>query len=116
MNDRVKGGIHATLKTLLPLPVHGGPSRRRCASDLSILLESYYRLHPEFRDHTQVTLFLDEIQLVPGWETFARRILDSEKARRLVSGSSATMLSQRAENESQFKRWFPFFQTDVDLT
>jgi len=71
---------------------------------------------PEFRDHTQVTLFLDEIQLVPGWETFARRILDSEKVRRFVSGSSATMLSQRAENESQFKRWFPFFQTDVDLT
>ena len=39
------------------------------ASDLSFLLETYYQRHPEFRDHTQVTLFLDEIQLVSGWET-----------------------------------------------
>jgi predicted AAA+ superfamily ATPase len=64
------------------------------ASDLSFLLESYYQLHPEFRDHTQVTLLLDEIQLVPGWETFARRVLDSEKVRLFLSGSSATMLSR----------------------
>ncbi|NQX02906.1 ATP-binding protein [bacterium] len=64
------------------------------ASDLSFLLEAYYLQHPEFRDHTQVTLLLDEIQLVAGWETFARRILDSEKVRLFVSGSSATMLSR----------------------
>jgi hypothetical protein len=64
------------------------------ASDLSFLLEEYFRLHPEFRDQTQVTLFLDEIQLVPGWESFARRILDSEKVRLFLSGSSASMLSR----------------------
>jgi len=64
------------------------------ASDLSFLLEEYYRLHPEFRDTHQVTLFLDEIQLIPGWETFARRVLDSEKVRLFLSGSSATMLSR----------------------
>ena len=63
------------------------------ASDLSFLLETYYQLHPEFRDHTQITLLLDEIQLVVGWETFARRILDSEKVRLFLSGSSATMLT-----------------------
>lgn len=64
------------------------------ASDLSFLLEEYFRLHPGFRDQRQVTLFLDEIQLVPGWETFARRVLDSEKIRLFLSGSSATMLSR----------------------
>ena len=64
------------------------------ASDLSFLLEEYYRLHPEFRDSQQVTFFLDEIQLVPGWETFARRLLDSENVRLFLSGSSATMLSR----------------------
>lgn len=64
------------------------------ASDLSFLLEEYYRLHPEFRDTRQVTLFLDEIQLIPGWETFARRVLDSEKVRLFLSGSSASMLSR----------------------
>jgi len=64
------------------------------ATDLSFLLESYYQRHPELRDKTRVTLFLDEIQLVPGWETFARRILDSEKVQLFVSGSSASMLSR----------------------
>lgn len=64
------------------------------ASDLSSFLEAYYQRHPEFRDQTQVTLLLDEIQLVSGWETFARRILDSEKVRLFLSGSSASMLSR----------------------
>ncbi len=64
------------------------------ASDLTFLLEEYYRLHPAFRDQQTVTLFLDEIQLVPGWEKFTRRVLDSEKVRLFVSGSSAAMLSR----------------------
>jgi predicted AAA+ superfamily ATPase len=64
------------------------------ASDLSFLLEEYFRTYPELRDQVQVSLFLDEIQLIPGWETFARRILDSEKVRLFISGSSASMLSR----------------------
>lgn len=64
------------------------------ASDLSFLLESYFQIHPQFRDKSPITLFLDEIQLVSGWETFARRILDTEKIRLFVSGSSASMLSR----------------------
>lgn len=64
------------------------------ASDLSFLLEEYYRLHPGRRDTHPVTFFLDEIQLVPGWETFARRVLDSEKISLFLSGSSASMLSR----------------------
>ena len=64
------------------------------ASDLSFLLEAYYQLHPEFRDKSRITLFLDEIQLVPGWETFVRRVLDTEKVRLFLSGSSASMLSR----------------------
>ena len=82
------------------------------ASDLSFLLESYYQLHPEFRDHTQVTLLLDEIQLVSGWETFTRRILDSEKIRLFLSGSSATMLSREVHTSMRGRAMevtvFPF--------
>lgn len=82
------------------------------ASDLSFFLEAYYQRHPEFRDHTQVTLFLDEIQLVPGWETFARRILDSEKVRLFLSGSSATMLSREVHTSMRGRAMevtvFPF--------
>lgn len=64
------------------------------ASGLSFLLEEYYRQHPALRDSQRVTFFLDEIQLIPGWEAFARRILDTEKIRLLLSGSSASMLSR----------------------
>lgn len=82
------------------------------ASDLSFLLEAYYRHHPGFRDHTQVTLLLDEIQLVSGWETFARRILDSEKVRLFLSGSSASMLSREVHTSMRGRAMevtvFPF--------
>jgi len=82
------------------------------SSDLSFLLESYYRLHPEFRDRSEVTLLLDEIQLVPGWETFARRILDSENVRLFLSGSSATMLSREVHTSMRGRAMevtvFPF--------
>lgn len=64
------------------------------AADLSILLEEYYRLYPEWRDQRRATFFLDEIQIVPGWEQFARRILDSESVDLFLSGSSARMLSR----------------------
>lgn len=45
----------------------------RGASDLSFLLEEYFRLHPGLRDTQQVTLFLDEIQLIPGWSPALQR-------------------------------------------
>ena len=64
------------------------------AGDLDILLEEYYRLYPDSRDRRQATLFLDEIQVVPGWELFARRILDTESIRLFLSGSSARLLSR----------------------
>ena len=37
---------------------------------------------------------LDEIQLISGWETFVRRLLDTENVRLFVSGSSSKMLSR----------------------
>lgn len=82
------------------------------ASDLSFLLETYYQLHPEFRDQTRITLLLDEIQLVPGWERFARRVLDSEKVRLYLSGSSASMLSKEVHTSMRGRAMevtvFPF--------
>lgn len=64
------------------------------AKELDILLEEYYRLYPEWRDQRRATFLLDEIQVVPGWEQFARRLLDSETLDLFVSGSSARMLSR----------------------
>ncbi len=64
------------------------------ADQLGFLLEEFYRQYPELRDKETVHWFLDEIQLVPGWERFVRRVLDTEKAHLVVSGSSARMLSR----------------------
>lgn len=64
------------------------------AAQLSALLEEYYRRYPELRGRERVTWYLDEIQLVPGWERFVRRVIDSERAEIVVSGSSARMLSR----------------------
>ena len=59
-----------------------------------MVVEEYFSLHPERRDSQQVTFFLDEIQEVPGWETFVRRLLDTEKVELFLSGSSARLLSR----------------------
>lgn len=62
--------------------------------DLDLLVEEYYRLYPQRRDRERSVFFLDEIQTVPGWEVFARRIMDSEKIDLFLSGSSARLLSR----------------------
>lgn len=62
--------------------------------DLELLLEEYFRLYPEVRDQQRLALFLDEIQVVPGWEGFTRRLLDTEKIELFLSGSSARLLSR----------------------
>lgn len=64
------------------------------AADLQILLEEYYRLHPQSRDADRAVFFLDEIQVVSGWETFARRLLETERVELFLSGSSARLLSR----------------------
>jgi predicted AAA+ superfamily ATPase len=64
------------------------------ADELHVVVEEYYRLHPEWRDQRRATFFLDEIQVVPGWEGFARRLLDTERVELFLSGSSARLLSR----------------------
>lgn len=62
--------------------------------DLDLLVETFYQLNPAWRDSRRASFFLDEIQLVPGWELFARRLLDSENIDLFLSGSSARLLSR----------------------
>ena len=82
------------------------------AKDLGLLVEEYYRLHPEWRDQRRVTFFLDEIQVVPGWEVFARRLLDSEQVDLFLSGSSARLLSREVATSMRGRameaRVYPF--------
>jgi len=64
------------------------------ASDLQLILEEYYALYPQFRDQQRVLFQFDEIQNVPGWERFVRRLLDTELAEVFITGSSAALLSR----------------------
>jgi predicted AAA+ superfamily ATPase len=63
-------------------------------ADLSWMVEEYFREQPGIRDARTATFFLDEIQLVPGWEAFARRLVDTERVNLFLSGSSARLLSR----------------------
>jgi len=82
------------------------------ASHLNLLLEEYYRLHPEWRDGKRALFLLDEIQMVPGWEKFARRILDTENLELYFSGSSARLLSRKVASSMRGRAMealvFPF--------
>jgi hypothetical protein len=70
-------------------------------ADLSWLVEEYFRSQPGIRDARTATFFLDEIQLVPGREAFARRLVDTERMNLFLSGSSARLLSREvASNRS----------------
>jgi predicted AAA+ superfamily ATPase len=60
---------------------------------LSRVPEAFYRRSPASREDL-CWFFFDEIQNVPGWETFVRRLLDSEKVALILTGSSARLLSR----------------------
>jgi uncharacterized protein len=63
------------------------------AADLSRIPEAFYRRFPSSREQL-CWFFFDEIQNVPGWETFIRRLLDNEKVALVLTGSSARLLSR----------------------
>jgi hypothetical protein len=75
------------------------------ARELQVLLEEYYRRHPSLRQQEKVTWCLDEIQVVPGWERFVRRILDSEAVEVFLSGSSAALLSRELATAMRGRAW-----------
>lgn len=67
---------------------------------LGDVVDTFYALHPAAREQGAY-LFLDEIQEVPEWGTFLRRMVDTAKVTMVVTGSSSKMLS--AELGSEFR-------------
>ena len=63
------------------------------SDQLQWLTEFYYARNPSNREK-ECHFFFDEIQNVPGWEKFVRRLLDSENVRITITGSSAKLLSK----------------------
>lgn len=62
------------------------------ASQLGFLLDEFARRLPESQGGS-VWCF-DEIQVIPGWERFVRRLLDTGRDEVIVTGSSAALLSR----------------------
>lgn len=60
---------------------------------LHLIPDAFYRRYPASREEL-CWFYFDEIQNVPGWERFVRRLLDTEKVAIVLTGSSAKLLSR----------------------
>lgn len=61
--------------------------------ELDLILRAHEEIYPAFAGRTKY-LFFDEVQRVPGWEVFVRRLHDTEDAHLFVTGSSSHLLSR----------------------
>ena len=79
---------------------------------LGVILEAYFSLYPEKKNAEKVYCFFDEIQVMPGWESFVDRLMRTEKCEVYITGSSAQMLSREIATQMRGRAlsWemFPF--------
>ena len=59
---------------------------------LDLILEGYFELYPHKTDE-KIYLFLDEVQVVDGWERYVRRVYDNLDIAIYITGSSSKLLS-----------------------
>jgi uncharacterized protein len=82
------------------------------ASQLGFLVEEFARRVPAAAPSGPALWSFDEIQVVPGWERFVRRLLDSGRGDVVVTGSSAALLSREIGTALRGRAWevplFPF--------
>jgi predicted AAA+ superfamily ATPase len=80
--------------------------------NLNLLTEAYFGLYPEKKGQGGLHCFLDEVQMVPGWEAFADRLLRTEKMSVYATGSSARLLGRELGTQMRGRAlpWelFPF--------
>lgn len=67
-------------------------------TDLIPEIQAVYGKKPKY-------LFLDELQLVPHWSKWVRRILDTETIRIFITGSSSKMSSAELPTELRGRAW-----------
>ena len=79
---------------------------------LAAVTETYFSLYPEKKNAQKVYCFFDEIQVVPGWESFVERLMRTEDCEVCITGSSAGMLSREIATQMRGRAlsWelFPF--------
>ncbi len=119
--ERVAGGLPAVNVPYVSFEDERLEGLDRTA--LGFLVNEYDRLHPAARERGPVVWHLDEAHLAPGWERFARRLLDTPRTEVVVSGSSAALLSREVATSLRGRGWevplhpfsFPEFLAHHDL-
>ena len=64
------------------------------ALDLGWVIDEHARQFPAVRAGGLLSLYLDEIQIVDGWESLVHRLVEAKDVEIVVSGSSAKLLSR----------------------
>ena len=90
--ERVRAG--ALPASQLPLLLEDERLVGMTVADLAWLVEEHGRRFPQFHGGAGITLYLDEVQSVPGWEGLVRRLMDTGSVEVFVTGSSARLLSR----------------------
>lgn len=67
-------------------------------TDLIPEIQAVYGKKPKY-------LFIDELQIIPDWSKWARRILDNESIRIFITGSSSKMSSAELPTELRGRAW-----------
>jgi predicted AAA+ superfamily ATPase len=81
------------LDSILFLNLEDDRLQLETASQLTTIIDEFYRATPS--NHTQPTyIMLDEVQVLPGWERVARRLVETQRCELWLTGSSAKMLSK----------------------
>ena len=81
-------------------------------NDFQSILDVYFELYPQYINNKELFFCFDEIHVVPGWEKFIRRLIDTEAMQICVTGSSAGMLSKELGTTLGGRAWpqevFPY--------
>ena len=62
------------------------------SNQLDLILQAHGELYPDYQTQKRY-IFLDEVQAVPGWERYVRRLYDTENVQIFVTGSSSHLLA-----------------------
>jgi len=71
------------------------------AADLGWMMAEHERQFPTLRQNGLLTVYLDEVQLVDGWESLVHRLAETRAVELFVSGSSAKLLSREVATASR---------------
>lgn len=71
------------------------------ATDLGWMIAEHERDFPGLRETGHLTIYLDEVQLVAGWESLVHRLAEARDVELFVSGSSAKLLSREVATASR---------------